>query len=76
MKKSVGVFVLVLSVMLSSTQNPISLRSVDIADIALWDKVNEVYTRFFGNHKPVRCVVPTRELHYGCLIEAECVAGV
>jgi enamine deaminase RidA (YjgF/YER057c/UK114 family) len=26
--------------------------------------------------KPVRCVVPVGELHYGCLIEAECVAGV
>jgi enamine deaminase RidA (YjgF/YER057c/UK114 family) len=59
----------------SSRQQVIQMR-IYISDIALWDKVNEVYTRFFGCHKPARCVVPTRELHYGCLIEAECVAGV
>jgi 2-iminobutanoate/2-iminopropanoate deaminase len=47
-----------------------------ISDIALWDKVNEVYTQFFGDHKPVRCVVPDGKLHYGCLIDAECVAEV
>ncbi len=59
----------------SSRQQVIQMR-IYISDIALWDKVNEVYTRFFGNHKPVRCVVPVGKLHYGCLIEAECVAGV
>lgn len=45
-----------------------------LSDIALWDKVNAVYSEFFGTHKPVRCVVPTGPLHYGCLIEAEAVA--
>lgn len=59
----------------SSRQQVIQMR-IYISDIALWGKVNEVYTWFFGNHKPVRCVVPVGKLHYGCLIEAECVAGV
>jgi 2-iminobutanoate/2-iminopropanoate deaminase len=59
----------------SSREKVIQMR-IYISDIALWDKVNEVYTQFFGAHKPVRCVVPVGELHYGCLIEAECVAGV
>ena len=27
--------------------------------------------QIFQKHKPVRCVIPTRELHFGCLIEIE-----
>ncbi|MBE0637356.1 MAG: RidA family protein [Bacteroidales bacterium] len=59
----------------SSREKVIQMR-IYISDIALWNQVNEVYTQFFGAHKPVRCVVPVGKLHYGCLIEAECVAGV
>jgi 2-iminobutanoate/2-iminopropanoate deaminase len=59
----------------SSREKVIQMR-IYISDIALWNKVNEAYTQFFGTHKPVRCVVPVGKLHYGCLIEAECVAGV
>lgn len=59
----------------SSREHVIQMR-IYISDIALWDKVNEAYTQFFGDHKPVRCVVPVGELHYGCLIEVECVAFV
>ena len=47
-----------------------------ISDISLWDTVNDIYTEFFGDHKPVRAIVPTRELHFGCLIEVEAVAAV
>ncbi|MEM1359205.1 MAG: RidA family protein [Bacteroidota bacterium] len=46
-----------------------------IPDVKLWDQVNMVYANFFGEHRPVRCVVPSRELHYGCLIELEAVAA-
>lgn len=41
-----------------------------------WGAVNEVYAEFFGDHRPARCVVPTRDLHYGCLIEIEGTAAV
>jgi reactive intermediate/imine deaminase len=54
----------------SSKQKVIQVR-IYIPDISLWDKVNERYAVFFGEHKPVRCVVPTNGLHYGCLIEIE-----
>lgn len=47
-----------------------------VADIALWPEVNAAYAEFFGDHKPARAVVPTRELHYGFLVEIECVAAV
>ncbi|MDJ0668013.1 MAG: RidA family protein [Desulfobacterales bacterium] len=50
--------------------------TVYIADIALWDRVNAVYARFFGDHRPARAIVPTRDLHFGFQIEIEAVAAV
>ncbi len=50
--------------------------TVYISDISLWGKVNEIYALRFGTHKPARAVVPTRELHFGCLIEIEAVAEI
>ncbi|WP_371369864.1 RidA family protein [Sporomusa rhizae] len=44
--------------------------------MAHWDRVNEVYARFFGDHKPARIVVPVGKLHFGCLVEIEAVAEV
>ena len=57
----------------STKKNILQVR-VYISDIKLWDKVNEEYSRFFENHKPVRCIIPTRELHFGCLLEIEVTA--
>ena len=45
-----------------------------IPDVKHWDKVNEIYAVFFGDHKPARCVIPTRDLHFGALIEIEVTA--
>jgi len=59
----------------SSKENIIQMR-LYISDISLWSRVNEVYAGFFGKHKPVRAVIPTRDLHYGCLIEVEAVAAI
>ena len=50
--------------------------TVYISDIDLWDSVNRVYARFFGDHKPARSVVPTRELHFGFKIEIDAIASV
>jgi len=50
--------------------------TVYISDIALWERVNAVYARFFGEHRPARAVVPTRDLHYGFQIEIEAIAFV
>jgi 2-iminobutanoate/2-iminopropanoate deaminase len=50
--------------------------TVYIADIGLWERVNKVYAAFFGEHRPARSVVPTRELHFGFQIEMEAVAVV
>jgi len=57
----------------SNLQNVIKV-TVYISDIALWGKVNKIYATYFGDHKPARAIVPTRELHHGFKIEIEAVA--
>ncbi len=57
----------------SSKKQIIQMR-IYISNIKLWDKVNERYSVFFEDHKPVRSIVPTRDLHFGCLIEIEAIA--
>src|SRR5829696_7473288 len=49
--------------------------TVYISDIGLWGKVNEVYARVLGEHRPARAVIPTKELHHGFLIEIDAVAA-
>ena len=34
--------------------------TVYIPDVGLWNEVNSVYERSFGDHKPARAIVPTR----------------
>ena len=50
--------------------------TVYIPDISLWDNVNKVYKDFFGDHKPARSIVPTKDLHYGLKIEIEAIAAL
>ncbi|MEQ8762558.1 MAG: RidA family protein [Planctomycetota bacterium] len=53
----------------------ISMR-VYISNGEHWGKVNQIYAEFFGDHRPARAVIPTRELHYGSLLEIEGIAAV
>lgn len=57
-----------------STKTDVLQVRIYVSDINMWEKVNEVYSKFFGEHKPVRCLVPSGLLHYGCLIEIEMIA--
>ena len=50
--------------------------TVYVSDISLWGRVNAVYAAVFGDHRPARAVVPTRELHYGLLVEIEAIAAL
>ncbi|MBI2212221.1 MAG: RidA family protein [Acidobacteria bacterium] len=50
--------------------------TVYIADIALWGRVNATCAERFGEHRPARSVVPTRELHFGCLVEIDAIAAI
>ncbi|MBU2649843.1 MAG: RidA family protein [Bacteroidetes bacterium] len=59
----------------SSREQVIQMR-IYISDITFWDDVNRIYAGFFADHRPARCIVPVKELHYGCLIEVEATAAV
>ena len=57
-----------------SNRNSVIQVRIYISNINLWDKVNEEYSKFFTQHKPTRCIIPTCDLHYGALIEIEVTA--
>jgi 2-iminobutanoate/2-iminopropanoate deaminase len=59
-----------------SDLNRVLKMTVYISDVNLWGKVNEVYTRVMGDHRPARVVVPVKDLHYGFQIEIEAIAAV
>ena len=59
-----------------SSKEKVLRTTAYIPDVSLWGKVNEVYAEFFGDHKPARTVVPSTDLHYGCLIEIDVIAYV
>ena len=50
--------------------------TIYISDGALWGRINEVYARVMGAHRPARAVVPTKELHYGYQIEIQAIGAV
>jgi len=59
-----------------SSLNQVMQVRIYIPNVELWGAVNAVYAEYFVDHKPARCVVPSRELHYGALIELEATAFV
>ena len=50
--------------------------TVYVSDIALWPRVNAAYAEVFGDYRPVRTVVPTRELHHGFAVEIDAIAVI
>jgi 2-iminobutanoate/2-iminopropanoate deaminase len=59
-----------------ATREQVVQCRIYIPDAAYWDEVNAVYAEFFGEHKPARAIVPTRDLHGGALVEIEVVAEI
>jgi 2-iminobutanoate/2-iminopropanoate deaminase len=59
-----------------SSMDQVIKTTVYISDMQLWERVNEVYSDFFGEHRPARAVVPTKDLHYGFQIEVEAIASL
>ena len=59
-----------------TTKENVLKVTIFISDISHWDTVNEVYKQYFGDHKPARSIVPTKELHFGFEIEIEAIAYV
>lgn len=50
--------------------------TVYVSNIDLWSRINAVYAECFGDHRPARAVVPTKDLHFGCQVEIEAVAAI
>ena len=58
----------------NSSIDKVLKTTIYISDINYWDRVNGVYAEFFGDHRPARTIVPTKTLHYYCLIELDAIA--
>lgn len=56
------------------TLTDVVMCRVYISNMDNWDVVNKVYADYFGEHMPARVVVPTRDLHFGALVEIEAMA--
>lgn len=56
------------------SRNDVVQCRIYVSDIENWDAINQVYSDFFGEHKPVRAIIPVGKLHFGCPIEIEAVA--
>lgn len=50
--------------------------TIYVSDMELWDKVNAIYARVLGEHKPARAIVPVKDLHFGTKIEIQAIAAV
>ncbi len=50
--------------------------TIYVSEMDDWDKVNEVYKRILGEHRPARAIVPVKTLHFGTEIEIQAIAAV
>ncbi len=60
----------------NSDLNHVLQFTIYVSEMDDWDKVNEVYARVLGEHKPARAIVPVKDLHFGTKIEIQAIAAV
>ena len=60
----------------NSDLNHVLQFTIYVSEMDDWDKVNEVYARILGEHKPARAIVPIKDLHFGTKIEIQAIAAV
>ena len=60
----------------NSDLNHVLQMTIYISEMELWERVNEVYARVLGEHKPARAIVPVKDLHFGTKIEIQAIASV
>ena len=49
--------------------------TVYVSDAAFWGRVNDVYARVLGAHRPARAIVPVNEFHGGWQVEIQAIAA-
>lgn len=59
----------------NSDLNHVLQMTIYISEMDDWAKVNEVYKRILGEHKPARAIVPVKTLHFGAKIEIQAIAA-
>lgn len=57
-----------------SNKSKVLKTTIYIPGVELWSKVNDLYSEYFGEHKPARSIVPTNALHFNANIEMEAIA--
>lgn len=57
----------------SSLQDVIK-TTIFLSDMSDFDRVNEIYTIYFKEHKPARSTVAVKSLPKNALVEIECIA--
>ena len=50
--------------------------TVYVSDAAFWGRVNAVYARVMGDHRPARAIVPVKEFRGGWQVEIAAIAAV
>ena len=60
----------------NSDLNHVLQFTIYVSEMDDWDKVNKVYARILGEHKPARAIVPVKDLHFGTKIEIQAIAAV
>ena len=58
------------------TKESVVMCKIYLTSMELWDRANQVYGEFFGDHKPAWIVLPVGPLSNGCQVEIEAVAEV
>ena len=59
-----------------SDLNSVVQMTIYVSEMEYWGKVNEVYARVMGDHRPARAIVPVKQLHFGLGIEIQAIAAV
>ncbi len=59
-----------------SDLNHVLKTTVYLADMSLWERMNAVYARFFGEHRPARIIAPAPNLHFGFQVEIDAIAAI
>jgi len=54
--------------------NDVVKTTIYLSDMDNFDKVNAIYSHYFGMHKPARSTIAVKTLPKNALVEIECIA--
>lgn len=58
------------------TLNNVVKVSVFLADMDMFQEMNQAYSEVFGNHKPARTTIAAKGLPLNTLVEIDCIAAI